>query len=86
MRSALLARGYRPRTALGAAATGRLAGTLFVRAHARGERVYLAMAARGYAGTMPADAPLALRRADVAFLAALGLALLALRIGVEVAG
>ncbi len=86
MRSALLARGYRPRTALGAAAAGRLAGTLFVRAHARGERVYLAMAARGYAGTMPQDAPIALRRADLAFLDVLGAALLALRVGVELAG
>ena len=29
------------------------AGTLFVRSYERGERVYLAMASRGYAGTMP---------------------------------
>jgi len=29
------------------------AGTLFVRSYERGERVYLAMASRGYTGTMP---------------------------------
>ena len=86
MRAALAARGYRPRTALGAAATGRLAGSLFLRAHARGERVYLAMAARGYAGSMPEPEPPAFRRADAAFLAVLVVALLALRVGVEVAG
>jgi cobalt/nickel transport system permease protein len=34
-----------------AAATS--AGALFVRSYERGERVYLAMASRGYAGTMP---------------------------------
>jgi cobalt/nickel transport system permease protein len=34
------------------------AGTLFVRSYERGERVYLAMVARGYDGTMPPlDAP-----------------------------
>jgi cobalt/nickel transport system permease protein len=86
MRAALMARGYRPRTALGAAATGRLAGSLFLRAHARGERVYLAMAARGYAGSMPEPAPQAFGRAEGAFLGALVVALLALRVGVEVAG
>ncbi len=31
-------------------------GTLFVRSYERGERVYLAMASRGYAGRMPAAA------------------------------
>ena len=39
------------------------AGTLFVRSYERGERVYLAMLARGYDGTMPA---LAGRRAPAA--------------------
>ena len=29
------------------------AGALFVRSYERGERVYLAMASRGYVGTMP---------------------------------
>ena len=85
MRAALAARGYRPRTAVGAAATGRLAGSLFLRAHARGERVYLAMAARGYGGAIPQLDPLAFRRRDALFLTALTLALLALRLGVELA-
>ena len=83
MRHALLARGFRPRTALGAAATGRLAGSLFLRTHARGERVYLAMAARGYTGTMPQLARLAFRRRDAVFLAVLVGGLLALRFCVE---
>ena len=46
-RTALLARAFRPRTALQAAPVGRVAGTLFLRAHARGERVHRAMLARG---------------------------------------
>jgi cobalt/nickel transport system permease protein len=83
MRAAVEARGFRPRTALGVGATGRLAGSLFLRAHARGERVYLAMAARGYSGAMPQLAPLAFRRADAAFLLGLVLGLLALRVAVE---
>jgi cobalt/nickel transport system permease protein len=83
MRAALSARGYRPRTALGAAATGRLAAALFLRSHGRGERVYLAMVARGFTGEMPEAAPLALRRTDVLVAGGLVLALLALRIGAE---
>ena len=47
-RTALLARGWRARSAAGAAPVGRVAGTLFLRAHARGERVHRAMLARGY--------------------------------------
>jgi cobalt/nickel transport system permease protein len=85
MRAALAARGYRPRTAIGVSATGRLAGSLFLRAHARGERVYLAMAARGYAGSMPQLSALRFRRTDAIFLAALVGALLVLRAGVELA-
>ncbi|WP_228389369.1 cobalt ECF transporter T component CbiQ [Cumulibacter manganitolerans] len=56
--------GSGPRQARAVAAS---AGTLFVRSYERGERVHLAMLARGYAGTMPvtetrdtARAPLAL--------------------------
>jgi cobalt/nickel transport system permease protein len=45
-RTALRARAFRPRSALGAAPVGRIAGTLFLRAHARGERVHRAMLAR----------------------------------------
>jgi amino acid transporter len=71
MRAALAARGHRPRHLLQAAATGRLATALFLRAHARAERVHTAMAARGWSGVPLAPAGAALRRADVAFVAAL---------------
>ena len=53
MRAALSSRGYRPRHALQAAAIGRMSSALFLRTYARGERVYLAMQARGYRGQMP---------------------------------
>jgi cobalt/nickel transport system permease protein len=69
MRSAIAARGYAPRSALGIGALGRLVAALFLRTHARGERVYLAMLARGYTGAMPGNAPLTLRAADIAFVA-----------------
>jgi cobalt/nickel transport system permease protein len=49
-RTALLARGWRARSTRGAAPVGRVAGTLFLRAHARGERVHRAMLARGFEG------------------------------------
>jgi cobalt/nickel transport system permease protein len=80
MRSALVSRGYRPRHVLRAGAVGRVAAALFLRAHARGERVYLAMLARGFKGAIPDSAPLALRRADAVFMAALGLVLVPSRI------
>ena len=41
------------------------AGALFVRSYERGERVYLAMASRGYAGTMPVRSARRRRRAWV---------------------
>jgi cobalt/nickel transport system permease protein len=85
MRTAVAARGYRPRHAGHAAALGRMVTALFLRSYERGERVYLAMLARGYAGTMPRLAALAFRRSDVAFVAALALALVPLRILAEVA-
>lgn len=53
MRIALQSRGYRPRWIGQARALAAVAGTLFVRSYERGERVYLAMQARGYAGVMP---------------------------------
>ena len=52
---------------------------LFLRSYERGERVYVAMLARGYAGAMPRLAVLAFRRADTAFLATLALTLIPLR-------
>ena len=53
MRIALQSRAYHPRRFGEARALGAVAGTLFVRSYERGERVYLAMAARGYQGVMP---------------------------------
>jgi cobalt/nickel transport system permease protein len=53
MRTALRSRAYRPRWAGEARALAAVAGTLFVRSYERGERVYLAMQARGYQGVMP---------------------------------
>ncbi len=68
MRAALASRAYRPRTLLHAGAAGRVATALFLRTYARGERVYLAMLSRGYAGSMPQLEPLSFARADVVFL------------------
>jgi cobalt/nickel transport system permease protein len=80
MRWALLSRGYRPRHPLHAAPAGRIAGALFLRTYGRGERVYRAMLARGYRGAMPQLAPLSLGRADFAFVAAVALAVVPLRV------
>jgi cobalt/nickel transport system permease protein len=80
MRAALAARAYRPRHLGQVAAIGRLVTALFLRSYERGERVYLAMLARGYAGAMPRLAVLAFRRADTVFLAALLLTLIPLRV------
>jgi cobalt/nickel transport system permease protein len=80
MRVALAARGYRPRHALQAAAIGRVATALFLRTFERGERVYVAMLARGYSGATPRLRELALGRADVVFVAALAALLLPLRV------
>jgi cobalt/nickel transport system permease protein len=59
MRVARASRGYDPRWLWQARAVATSAGTLFVRAYERGERVYLAMAARGYDGSMPPTSPAA---------------------------
>ena len=80
MRAALAARGFRPRTALGAGALGRVATAMFLRTYARGERVYHAMLARGYSGRMPQLTPLALGRADILFVAAVLVVLLPARV------
>jgi cobalt/nickel transport system permease protein len=79
LRLALAARAYKPRTALQAAALGRAATSLFLRSHARGERVHLAMRARGYNGRMPYIEPLAFARADALFVAAVAVALVPVR-------
>lgn len=56
MRLAMASRGHRPRRLRGLAPYARSFATLFVRTYERGERVYLAMVARGYRGEMPAAA------------------------------
>jgi cobalt/nickel transport system permease protein len=84
MRTALAARGHAPRHALGAGATGRLITALFLRAHARGERVHLAMLARGWAGRTPYAMPMTLTRSDALFCALVAGPPLAVRLILEV--
>jgi cobalt/nickel transport system permease protein len=80
MRAAVAARGYAPRHALHAAAMGRVATAMFLRSYERGERVHLAMLARGWSTTVPRLDELALRRADAVFLVAVLVALLPVRV------
>jgi cobalt/nickel transport system permease protein len=84
LRAGLASRAYDPRHALHGGAVGRAVSVLFLRTHARAERVHQAMLARGFAGSMPRAEALHAGAADAAFLAALGL-LAAARIAVEVA-
>lgn len=88
MRSALAARAYRPRRASQVGALGRVATALFLRSYARGERVHLAMLARGYTGRMPSAQALRLGRGDIAFVVAIVALLVPLRLasGVELGG
>lgn len=76
LRRAATARGFAPRSLLEAGTVGSLVGALFLRSHARAERVHAAMLARGYTGdAMAAPAPEP-RIGDYAFvLGVLGLAL-----------
>lgn len=53
MRVAMQSRAYHPRWIGQARPYAASTGTIFVRSYERGERVYLAMAARGYDGHMP---------------------------------
>lgn len=53
MRIARVSRGDDPRWLWQARATAATGGTLFVRSYERGERVHLAMLARGFDGSMP---------------------------------
>jgi cobalt/nickel transport system permease protein len=80
MRAALAARAYRPRHLGEVAALGRLVTGLFLRSYERGERVYLAMLARGYAGAMPRFGVLSFERADALFLIALAAVLVPARV------
>lgn len=82
MKRAREARGYSPSWVWQTASSGPLIATMFVRALERGERVYLAMLSRGYAGSIPGglSVPLTLRRSDAAFLAGLAALLVAVRV------
>ena len=62
MRIARISRGHDPRWIWQARAVAASAGTLFIRSYERGERVYLAMVSRGYAGSMPVLLELAATR------------------------
>jgi cobalt/nickel transport system permease protein len=62
MRIARISRGHDPRWIWQARAVAATAGTLFIRSYERGERVYLAMVSRGYAGSMPVLGDLAASR------------------------
>jgi len=62
MRIARLSRGYDPRWIWQARAVAATAGAMFIRSYERGERVYLAMVSRGYAGSMPVLEDLAASR------------------------
>jgi cobalt/nickel transport system permease protein len=53
MRVARISRGDRARWLWQGRAIAHSAGTLFIRSYERGERVFLAMQARGFTGTMP---------------------------------
>jgi cobalt ECF transporter T component CbiQ/cobalamin biosynthesis protein CbiM len=53
MRRAMESRAYRPRSLRASRPMAAAIGALFVRSFERGERVYLAMASRGYTGAMP---------------------------------
>ncbi len=77
LRTATASRGYRARHLWQAGTLGRLAGAQFLRSLERGERVYLAMLARGYGETVSSVALPALRVMDW-LVPALGLALMLL--------
>lgn len=55
MRMAMASRGHDPRWFTQIGPYARTVGVVFVRTFERGERVYLAMASRGYSGEMPAS-------------------------------
>jgi cobalt/nickel transport system permease protein len=85
MRAALASRAYRPRWAWQAGAVGRVVAALFLRSYGRGERVYLAMLARGYGGAMPQLDTLAFRRADGLFVALVATSLVVVRLALGAA-
>ena len=68
MKRARDSRGYQGRWLWQAAVVGRMIGTLFLRSYERGERVYLAMLARGFEGRMALSEHARLRPIDYGFL------------------
>jgi cobalt/nickel transport system permease protein len=66
IRRAAVARGFSPRHLWQARIIGDLIGALFLRSHARAERVHAAMLARGFTGDLVLAPPLPLRAGDVA--------------------
>lgn len=64
MRIARESRGHEPRWLWDAKAVASSAGALFIRCYERGERVYLAMVSRGFAGSMPALAERAATKSE----------------------
>ena len=75
------ARGFQGRWLWHVPVIGRMVGALFLRGYERGERVYLAMAARGFNGVLPvAGSVTAWSRVDRLFLAGTLAVLLAVRV------
>jgi cobalt/nickel transport system permease protein len=75
LRRALRVRGYRSRAnRRGFATIGAVAGTLVVRGHERAERVYHAMAARGFDGVFRSLAAARSAPIDIAFFAGMAIA------------
>lgn len=72
------ARGYAGRGLAAAMVAGGMMGALFLRTHERGERIYQAMAARGFSGAASSMPPAPLQAADWVFLtlSAAGIALI----------
>ncbi len=63
-RTAMTARGYRPRRLTQAGPLAASLGTMFVRTYERGERVHAAMLSRGYTGSLPDVVPVVRPRAS----------------------
>jgi cobalt/nickel transport system permease protein len=79
-RRALAARNFEARWLWQTGTLGRLIGSFFLRAYERGERVYLAMLARGFSGVFPIG-PHPAHSKDLAVLIGAGLILAGLRWG-----
>jgi cobalt/nickel transport system permease protein len=77
---ALQSRGYRARNLLHAHVIGSLLGMFWLRSYERSERVYEAMASRGFNGNLPAAVPSRLTGFDLGLPAAVGLAAVLLRV------